>query len=180
MHIKNPEPGLILGVCWACDLEFVHLMVALCLKETLMRDFGSLHQEVYRLNLCCGNRGGGEGEEAQRRGRHFDWLLVLGLFVSEPLWIRHPLTHHISSPFNWTVTPRTTRPQAWGPWCPPCWTGARLRYLASSSQFDLAEKRKASQGNKEVTRFTSASWHKVEVTDVITAYCKAATPEETC
>lgn len=35
MHIKNPEPGLILGVCWACALEFVHVMVALCLKETL-------------------------------------------------------------------------------------------------------------------------------------------------
>ena len=39
---------------------------------------------------------------------------LLEVFVPALLWSPRPLTHHISSPFNWTVTPRTSRPEAWG------------------------------------------------------------------
>lgn len=71
-------------------------------------------EEMKEGRVIKGSRGGGGGEEAERRGRHVDCLLELEVFVSEPLRIRLPVTHHISSPFNWTVTPRTIRPQAGG------------------------------------------------------------------
>lgn len=76
-------------------------------------------------------REGWEGREI----RHGDWLLAQRVFVSELLWIQRPLTLHISSPFNWTVTPPNIHPEAEGGsvMC-PCWTDAWPLELAHFSQ----------------------------------------------
>lgn len=71
------------------------------------------------VKKCSKSDGRTHGEEpwgdgwGSRAMRWTFWLVISAVGVCVRVaCIRHPLTHHISSPFNWAVTPQSSRPLA--------------------------------------------------------------------